>query len=138
LDWGLPDTTGIDVIRQLRASGVDVPIIMLTGRTEESDVEMGLRAGADDYLTKPVTPRALAARLAAHLRRAARDAGAADREEVKTNASVLAQVSIFFLAPAASLRALAGSATRLSVKAGQTVIADGAANETLYVIIKGH
>src|SRR5439155_16169604 len=96
------------------------------------------RAGADDYLTKPVTPRALAARLAAHMRRAARDAGAADSDELKANASILAQVSIFFLAPSATVRSLAATGTRLKVDAGQTVVTDRVSNQNLYVIIKGH
>jgi pilus assembly protein CpaE len=137
VDWGLPDTSGIDVIRELRAGGLTVPIIMLTGRTDEADVETGLRAGADDYLTKPVMPRALAARLAAHLRRASRDAGAGDSDELKRKADILSQVSILFLAPSAAVRTLAGNATQVTVQKGDTVVSEGNANQNLYVVMRG-
>jgi DNA-binding response OmpR family regulator len=54
LDLGLPDIDGLDVLRALRARGFDVPVIVLTARTEESDREEALRLGAVDYLTKPL------------------------------------------------------------------------------------
>lgn len=69
LDLGLPGLDGLDVTRALRRSG-DVPIIMLTARTEESDKLVGLELGADDYLTKPFSPKELVARVRAVLRRA--------------------------------------------------------------------
>ena len=73
LDWILPDTTGVNFARQLRADERtrDIPIIMLTGRSEETDKVTGLEAGADDYITKPFSPRELVARVKAVLRRRA-------------------------------------------------------------------
>jgi DNA-binding response OmpR family regulator len=69
LDLGLPGLDGLDVARALRRDG-EVPIIMLTARTEESDKLIGLELGADDYLTKPFSPKELVARVRAVLRRA--------------------------------------------------------------------
>jgi DNA-binding response OmpR family regulator len=69
LDLGLPGLDGLDVARALRRGG-EVPIIMLTARTEESDKLVGLELGADDYLTKPFSPKELVARVRAVLRRA--------------------------------------------------------------------
>src|SRR5262245_55650392 len=68
LDLGLPRLGGLDVARALRRES-DVPIIMLTARVEESDRLLGLELGADDYITKPFSPRELAARVRAVLRR---------------------------------------------------------------------
>jgi two-component system alkaline phosphatase synthesis response regulator PhoP len=68
LDLGLPGLDGLDVARALRRDG-EVPIIMLTARTEESDKLVGLELGADDYLTKPFSPKELVARVRAVLRR---------------------------------------------------------------------
>ncbi len=69
LDIGLPDMDGFDVCRRIRASS-RVPILMLTARDEEPDRVSGLELGADDYLTKPFSPRELLARVKAVLRRA--------------------------------------------------------------------
>jgi DNA-binding response OmpR family regulator len=69
LDLGLPDVDGFDLCRRLRDSG-DVPILILTARDEEVDRVIGLELGADDYLTKPFSPRELVARVRAVLRRA--------------------------------------------------------------------
>lgn len=69
LDLGLPDLDGIEVCRRLRAAQPATVLVMLTARTEEMDVVVGLEAGADDYLTKPVRLTELHARLRAHLRR---------------------------------------------------------------------
>ena len=69
LDLGLPDMAGEDVCRRIRASS-DVPIIMLTAKDGEEDLVKGLQLGADDYLTKPFSPRELTARVRALLRRA--------------------------------------------------------------------
>ena len=73
LDWMLPDTSGIDLARGLRRDPrtQDIPIIMLTARGQEDDKVTGLAAGADDYVTKPFSPRELVARIQAVLRRAA-------------------------------------------------------------------
>jgi DNA-binding response OmpR family regulator len=68
LDIGLPDMDGFDVCRSIRATS-RVPILMLTARDEEPDRVSGLELGADDYLTKPFSPRELLARVKAVLRR---------------------------------------------------------------------
>jgi DNA-binding response OmpR family regulator len=71
LDLGLPGMDGLDVARRLRRDAdTDVPIIMLTARVEESDRLRGLDVGADDYVTKPFSPREVVARVRAVLRRA--------------------------------------------------------------------
>jgi DNA-binding response OmpR family regulator len=70
LDWVLPDLSGIEVCRELRRRGAICPIIMLTGRTANVDMVVGLEVGADDYITKPFDARVLTARLGAHMRRA--------------------------------------------------------------------
>ncbi len=77
LDLGLPGLDGIDVTRRLRAMG-NVPIIMITARVEETDRLIGLELGADDYITKPFSPREVVARARAVLRRAAVVPTAAD------------------------------------------------------------
>ena len=71
LDLMLPGLSGLDVCRALRER-TDVPIIMVTARTTEEDKLEGLRSGADDYVTKPFSPRELVARVATVLRRARR------------------------------------------------------------------
>ena len=71
LDLGLPDLDGVEVCRQLRASNPTAVLVILTARTDEMDVVVGLEAGADDYLTKPVRLAELLARVRAHLRRVA-------------------------------------------------------------------
>ncbi|MBV8301272.1 MAG: response regulator transcription factor [Candidatus Dormibacteraeota bacterium] len=69
LDLNLPGMDGLDVARTLRRDG-ETPIIMLTARTQESDRVAGLELGADDYVTKPFSPREMVARVRAVLRRA--------------------------------------------------------------------
>lgn len=73
LDWVLPDATGVGLIRRLRTDPRtrEIPIIMLTSRARECDLLTGLEAGADDYMTKPFSPRELLARIKAQLRRRA-------------------------------------------------------------------
>lgn len=78
LDLMLPGMDGLDVCRELRRESA-IPVIMLTARVEESDMLVGLELGADDYLTKPFSPRELVARVRTVLRRAA---GAAQPTEV--------------------------------------------------------
>ena len=69
LDLGLPQMDGIEVARRLRSTS-NVPIIMITARVEETDRLVGLELGADDYITKPFSPREVVARVRAVLRRA--------------------------------------------------------------------
>jgi len=72
LDVGLPVLDGFEVLQKVRSAS-DVPVIMLTARSEETDRIVGLTAGADDYVTKPFSPRELSARIKAVLRRGRRD-----------------------------------------------------------------
>lgn len=71
LDWMLPGISGIDFARRLKKEELtrELPIIMLTARAEEEDKVQGLESGADDYITKPFSPRELVARIRAVLRR---------------------------------------------------------------------
>ena len=86
LDIGLPGIDGFDVCKKIRARS-SVPIVMLTARDEEPDRVAGLEVGADDYLTKPFSPRELAARIKAVLRRT--ESGS--EEEVLTLGDVVVQ-----------------------------------------------
>lgn len=72
LDVMLPGMNGFDVCKQLRQSGVMTPILMLTAKSQEIDRVLGLELGADDYVTKPFSPRELLARVKAILRRTSR------------------------------------------------------------------
>lgn len=73
LDWMMPEVSGIELARRLKRDPISagIPIIMLTARGEEDNKIQGLEAGADDYITKPFSPRELIARLKAVLRRTA-------------------------------------------------------------------
>lgn len=79
LDVMLPKRDGFEVCRELRRRGVESAIVLLTARTQEAEKVLGLEAGADDYVTKPYSPRELRARVKAHLRRSARQLGAVVR-----------------------------------------------------------
>ena len=81
LDLGLPGMDGLDVARALRRESA-VPIVMLTARDDELDRVLGLEIGADDYVTKPFSPRELVARIRAILRRVDREAEPTDRIEL--------------------------------------------------------
>ena len=72
LDWMLPGTSGVELARRLKKEDAtaEIPIIMLTAKVEEDNKIQGLEVGADDYITKPFSPRELVARLKAVLRRA--------------------------------------------------------------------
>lgn len=71
LDWMLPGLNGIDVLRKMQADAnlSSIPVIMLTAKSEESDIVLGLEMGAIDYITKPFSNKVLVARVRAHLRR---------------------------------------------------------------------
>jgi DNA-binding response OmpR family regulator len=71
LDLMLPDLDGFEVLRRLRQAGADLPVILLTARTDDVDKIVGLELGADDYVVKPFNPRELVARVRALLRRMA-------------------------------------------------------------------
>jgi two-component system phosphate regulon response regulator PhoB len=90
VDWMLPDMSGLELTRQLKRDKdtQELPIIMLTARAEESDKITGLEGGADDYITKPFSPRELQARIKAVLRRSS--PGGAD-ERVETEGLALDQ-----------------------------------------------
>jgi len=81
LDLGLPGMDGLDVARAIRRDST-LPIIMLTARDDELDRVLGLEIGADDYVTKPFSPRELVARIRAILRRVDRQEEPGDRLEV--------------------------------------------------------
>ena len=81
LDLGLPKLDGLEVARVLRRES-DVPIIMLTARVDESDRLRGFEVGADDYLTKPFSPRELVARVSSVLRRARFDPDRSSRFDI--------------------------------------------------------
>lgn len=89
LDLMLPGISGFDVCRDLRARDRDLPIIMLTARGDEIDKVVGLELGADDYVTKPFSPRELVARIRAVLRRAARPAEEAHPDVVRVGELVI-------------------------------------------------
>jgi DNA-binding response OmpR family regulator len=86
LDLGLPGLDGLDVLRSLRRDGA-LPVIVLTARGEESDKLVGLELGADDYLTKPFSPKELVARVRAVLRRA--EGAVAQAEVIRVGEEVL-------------------------------------------------
>jgi len=71
LDWSMPITSGVEVCRQYRAAGGKLPLLILTGKDSVEDIELGLDAGADDYVTKPFVYKELSARLKALMRRSA-------------------------------------------------------------------
>ena len=81
LDWMLPNVSGVEICRQLRARSEtrDIPVIMLTARGEEEDRIRGLEQGADDYVTKPFSPRELVARVGVILKRTAKQAPQPDK-----------------------------------------------------------
>ncbi|MFJ9902558.1 response regulator transcription factor [Streptomyces sp. NPDC101152] len=74
LDIRMPGMSGLDVCRELRAAAetATLPVIMITARSQEGDIEVGFAAGADDYIIKPFSPRELSSRVVAVLSRAER------------------------------------------------------------------
>jgi len=91
LDLMLPDRDGWDLTRLIRSDYalMDIPIIMLTARVEDSDKIVGLEIGADDYITKPFNPREVVARVRALLRRSQRDLRTTSAQILQTGALVL-------------------------------------------------
>ena len=65
LDWMMPKASGLEVLRAIRANSAtaEIPVVLLTARASEADVQEGLEAGADDYIAKPFSPQELAARV---------------------------------------------------------------------------
>lgn len=92
LDWMLPGGSGVQLARKLKQHEHtrDIPVIMLTARGEEEDKVRGLEAGADDYVTKPFSPKELVARIKAVMRRASPTSG---DEPINVNGLVLDPVS---------------------------------------------
>ena len=90
LDLMLPGIDGLEVTRYLRsnATTMEMPIVMLTAKGEESDVVTGLELGANDYISKPFSPKVLIARIRAILRRRSKDAGG-DKEKMKQEGNLL-------------------------------------------------
>jgi two-component system alkaline phosphatase synthesis response regulator PhoP len=81
LDLGLPDLDGLDVLRAMRREA-DLPVVVVTARAEETDKLVGLELGADDYLTKPFSPKELVARVRAVLRRSEATRSRAETETI--------------------------------------------------------
>ncbi|MDZ4718063.1 MAG: response regulator transcription factor [Roseiflexaceae bacterium] len=112
LDLMLPGLSGLEVTRQIR-TGVYIPIIMLTARSEETDRVVGLELGADDYVTKPFSPRELVARVKAVLRLMSAVAASA---APSTPASTSIMLGALRLDPAARAVTLNGLTINLTVR----------------------
>lgn len=136
LDWELPDISGIEVAQELRRMGLMSPILMLTGRSDDRDVVTGLEHGVDEYLTKPIRPRVLAARMAANLRRAKVALETPDGD-IAGRLETLEKVSIFLHWPDGALRRLARRAVLIQAKAGATLLNQGEPNNFLFVVESG-
>lgn len=83
LDRSLPDTDGIEILRKLRDSGADLPVLVLSSRADEVDKVLGLDSGADDYLAKPFGVSELLSRIKALLRRGAANATSGSFDEIR-------------------------------------------------------
>lgn len=82
LDWMLPDMVGPEICKVIRTRAVEIPILMLTGRSTPAEVAEGLQAGADDYLAKPFSTVELMARVQALLRRSSRGKAAGSSKKI--------------------------------------------------------
>lgn len=91
LDLMLPDMSGLDICRIIRndSSIKDIPIIMVTAKTEDSDIVTGLELGADDYVTKPFSPKVLLARIQSVLRRKGNSIRSNSDEDIKIRSLVI-------------------------------------------------
>ena len=144
LDLMLPGMDGLDVCRELRRDG-EVPIIMLTARVEETDKLIGLELGADDYLTKPFSPRELVARVRTVLRRAS---GATTSEVIRAGTLTLDRARYKVSLPDREvtltptefeiLAALAGQPGRVFSRAQLLTVARGVAFESYERAIDSH
>ncbi|CAM3754238.1 response regulator transcription factor [Mesobacillus zeae] len=94
LDLMLPKLDGIEVCKQLRQQKIMTPILMLTAKDDEFDKVLGLELGADDYMTKPFSPREVVARTKAILRRAQLHQEAAESQEEQTDSIVIGDLKI--------------------------------------------
>lgn len=95
LDLMLPGMDGIEVTKKLRSEKIDVPILMLTAKDEELDKIIGLELGADDYLTKPFSPREVVARIKAIMRRTESRKEAAEETESPAAELTIGDLHIF-------------------------------------------
>jgi DNA-binding response OmpR family regulator len=98
LDVNLPDVNGLSLILEMRQEGNDVPVILLTVRSEVHDQTLGLRLGGDDYITKPFNPEVLLARIEAVLRRSRGAPGVQRDDEVHDNLLEIPPIAIDFAA----------------------------------------
>ncbi|KKB38190.1 response regulator transcription factor [Bacillus thermotolerans] len=95
LDWMLPIMEGMEVCKALRQQRMDMPILMLTAKDEEFDKVLGLELGADDYMTKPFSPRELTARIKAILRRAQQLAPQEERRLPQEGSLRVSEIEIY-------------------------------------------
>ncbi len=95
LDLMLPNMDGMDVCRHLRQEQIFVPILMLTAKDDEFDKVLGLELGADDYMTKPFSPREVSARVRAILRRVEQTQATKDDVAVKGKGKVIKDLTIY-------------------------------------------
>ncbi len=93
LDIGLPDISGFDVLRKIRQTA-QTPVIIITARDDDADIVLGLEGlGADDYVTKPLSPRVLVARVRAQLRRIEQYSKASKQTDLKTNTKKVFEIN---------------------------------------------
>ena len=119
LDWMLPGSDGLTILQAIRRLQPTIPVLMLTAKTSEIDRVLGLEVGADDYLTKPFSPREMIARIKAILRRTeARQALGSQAEGSQTNGqeSESFQVGELSIDPKRREAKLAGRLLRLTAK----------------------
>jgi two-component system, OmpR family, alkaline phosphatase synthesis response regulator PhoP len=95
LDLMLPKIDGIEVCKQLRQNKLTVPVLMLTAKGDEFDKVLGLELGADDYMTKPFSPREVIARIKAILRRTQVSGGQAAQEELEKDYLQIGELKIY-------------------------------------------
>lgn len=95
LDLMLPNIDGMEICRTLRQERVDVPIIMLTAKDSEIDKILGLEIGADDYITKPFSPREVLARMKAIFRRAKNQPTASDEKAEQDKVIIVGDIEIY-------------------------------------------